>query len=1347
MKCRAPLGSTRDVALGLWPLSLPCKCRHVLLLFLLLTLTGITASVASASTFQVTSTADTTAVGTLRWAISQANGAGAGTHQITFNLPPNSTITLNSQLPVLNNSGASIALNASGSTGLTVSGNNASQIFFVESGTVSIANMTLADGRATGGTGGNGSGGGGGGLGAGGALFVNSGANVTLDHVTLEDNAAVGGRGGTGLTGNRGGGGGGGFHASGGSGNTLGGGGGGGFLGAGGAASTGGGGGGGQIGRGGASGGYAGGGGGGAVGNGGSASGNSTSAGGGGGGGATTGSNGANGNSSSAGAGSGAGGNGGRLATQPQAGQTGGGGGGGGGGQSGASGGAYSGGGGGSRSTTSLGGSGGAGGRFGGGGGGSVSGTGGGGGDLGGGGGGGRLGTGGQGGFGAGGGGAGSAGSGGGPGGFGAGDGGARRTGGGGGDALGGTIFVREGGSLTIINSNESGASLTAGNGGSGANANGTTGTTAGAGMYLMSGVRLNGQVTSGTNTVADSIAGEGGLDKSGAGTLIVSGANTYSGGTNVLAGTLQGDTNSLQGDITNDAEVRFNQDLDGTYAGNMSGSGDLTKVGAGTLILSGSNTYSGGTQVLAGALQGDSTSLQGDFLNEATVVFQQSGNGTYAGSMSGNGTLIKSGAGTLTLSGTNSYFGGTNVQAGTLAGDTDSLQGDITNDAEVRFDQNFNGTYAGSMSGSGVLTKDGAGTLTLSGSNTNSGGTQVLAGTLQGDTTSLQGDIANDAQVRFEQVTDGTFAGSIYGAGSVTKAGAGALTLSGSNSVGGGTLVEEGQLTVDGVLTGDVIVGVDGYLRGSGVIDGHVSNHGTLAAANSIGTLSVGEYTQDAGSLLQVEINDGGTTPGTNSDLLQTQHATLNGGTVEVLAEPGTYVGGEVYRFLRSANPIQGEFGGITDNLPEFNTILGYDFQDGYYWAYFMLASPSPDYWQYAVTLNETAVANYLDAIYDDASGDLQLVLDGLNTLTSDPAAMQSAFNSMSGEVSPTLATIGIQNTTLVLQQLAGQLRARNQLSNAAAGVAALENVERPDSPIVLVNYDRSTGAPQVCFVTPVDRGWRGWGFGYGLGGSASSDGNAAGLNYGMGGTILGAEQTFNRTGRVGVYGGYQGTSLRLDGPLQTGTVNGGAIGSYLYKDDGFNYYALISGFQFNGYTSRRFVQFDGIDRMASGSFSGWQGYGYLERGVQFTMARATLQPYAALQYIYLRQNSYTETGADSLNLAVSGIDANSLRSLMGCRLRYDRGLATGRLVPELRALWLHEFLNTSATVNSFFAPIGGGSFAIQGLNLGRDWAILGGGMLFERSSGWSITANYDAQVNSQQVFHVGSAGAEFRW
>src|SRR5262249_34634443 len=148
---------------------------------------------------------------------------------------------------------------------------------------------------------------------------------------------------------------------------------------------------------------------------------------------------------------------------------------------------------------------------------------------------------------------------------------------------------------------------------------------------------------------------------------VTLSGTNTYSGGTFVNSGSLTGDTTSLQGAITNDSQVVFSQNFDGTYSGNMTGTGSLLKEGTGTVFLTGANTYGGDTTVSEGILSGNTNSLQGKIINNAQVIFDQSSDGTYSGVMSGSGSLLKDGAGTLFLTGLNTYGGGTTVSAGVL--------------------------------------------------------------------------------------------------------------------------------------------------------------------------------------------------------------------------------------------------------------------------------------------------------------------------------------------------------------------------------------------------------------------------------------------------------------------------------------------------------------------------------------------------------------------------------------------------------------------------------------------------------------------------------------------------------
>ena len=263
----------------------------------------------------------------------------------------------------------------------------------------------------------------------------------------------------------------------------------------------------------------------------------------------------------------------------------------------------------------------------------------------------------------------------------------------------------------------------------------------AGTTVTLQGDILDNANVTfdqSTTGTYSDTISGSGSVTKAGSGTVTLLGDNTYAGGT-MITGSLHGTTVSLQGDIhinASGANVTFDQTVAGTYTDNITGSGSLTKTGAGTLTLLGDNGYTGGTTVSGGTLAGTTVSLDGHIsvAAGAHVELDQSAPGTFVGEITGGGSLIKDGTGTVTLNGTNNYSGGTEVDLGTLQGTTSSLQGrDLfaAGGADVTFDQATNGIYTGQLSGAGTLTKSGAGILTLTGHSSYQGGTDVTDGGL----------------------------------------------------------------------------------------------------------------------------------------------------------------------------------------------------------------------------------------------------------------------------------------------------------------------------------------------------------------------------------------------------------------------------------------------------------------------------------------------------------------------------------------------------------------------------------------------------------------------------------------
>lgn len=177
-------------------------------------------------------------------------------------------------------------------------------------------------------------------------------------------------------------------------------------------------------------------------------------------------------------------------------------------------------------------------------------------------------------------------------------------------------------------------------------------------------------------NYVLPSNNSGGSLTKTGSGTLILSADNTYTGGTTITGGTLQlgngGTSGSLASDVVNDAALVFNRSDRLVFNHQISGAGQVVKDGAGTLILSAENTYTGPTLIRAGVLQlgdgGTSGSIGGDILNEGLLVFSRSDDIAIANAISGSGDLQKNGSGTLALTGSLDYDGTTTVLAGRLA-------------------------------------------------------------------------------------------------------------------------------------------------------------------------------------------------------------------------------------------------------------------------------------------------------------------------------------------------------------------------------------------------------------------------------------------------------------------------------------------------------------------------------------------------------------------------------------------------------------------------------------------------------------------------------------------------------
>jgi len=451
---------------------------------------------------------------------------------------------------------------------------------------------------------------------------------------------------------------------------------------------------------------------------------------------------------------------------------------------------------------------------------------------------------------------------------------------------------------------------------------------------------------TPGTVTVDDSL-----------GPINVAGMQFASGGYLV-----QGDPINLVGGAASEAIVRVG---DGTAAGAgmtatiasvLQGDAALTKTDLGTLVLSGANTYGGGTIVNGGVLQisadnnlgasGTALSLDGGTLRTTANVTSArpttlgTGDGTFEtasgttftqnGVVSGGGSLTKTGTGTTVLTAANTYTGGTTISAGTLqlgsGGTTGSITGNVANNGTLAFDRSNTYTFGGVISGNGAVSQVGSGTTVLTAANTYTGGTTISAGTLQlgsgGTTGSITGNVANNGMLVFNRSNTYTFDGTVSGTGSLRQIGSGTTILTADNGYTGPTSVNAGSLYINGdqsAATGTTTVGA-ATLGGTGTIGGDVTvAAGTLAPGGNTtapGALTInGDLSLAGNSSLAYSFGEADVPGGPFNDLTDVGGDLTLDGTLNVTLSPGGSFTPGIYRVFNYG-------GALTDNRLELGTM-----------------------------------------------------------------------------------------------------------------------------------------------------------------------------------------------------------------------------------------------------------------------------------------------------------------------------------------------------------------------------------------------------------------------------------------
>ncbi|EAW5129495.1 fibronectin-binding autotransporter adhesin ShdA [Salmonella enterica] len=370
-------------------------------------------------------------------------------------------------------------------------------------------------------------------------------------------------------------------------------------------------------------------------------------------------------------------------------------------------------------------------------------------------------------------------------------------------------------------------------------------------------------------------------LTKQGDGTLILSNTGNDYGDTEIVGGILAAkDAASLgTGDVTiaESATLELSQ---GTLDNNVTGEGQIVKSGSDELIVTGDNTYSGGTTITGGTLTAD----HADSLGTGTIANSgvlQVGEGELENTLSGTGSLVKIGTGELTLNGDNDYSGGTTIDDGVLIADNaDSLgTGAVANNGVLQVGE---GELKNTLSGTGSLVKIGTGELTLNGDNDYSGGTTIDDGTLIANHADSLGTGAIDNSGVL-QVGEGELENTLFGSGSLVKTGTGELTLSGDNNtyfgdttIAGGTLIAAnvnalGSGNIDN--SGTLMLEAEGEFNLANV----TTQSGATTELAKGTTLNVDSLTQQADSTLNIDLSKA------NGESAITADSVTLGGTLNV--------------------------------------------------------------------------------------------------------------------------------------------------------------------------------------------------------------------------------------------------------------------------------------------------------------------------------------------------------------------------------------------------------------------------------------------------------------------------------
>ncbi len=909
----------------------------------------------------------------------------------------------------------------------------------------------------------------------------------------------------------------------------------------------------------------------------------------------------------------------------------------------------------------------------------------------------------------------------GGAGGFGGGDGGrggqagiSSNQAGNGGSGFGGAIFVREGGSIRVIDGAVSGNTTSAGSGR-------LAGAAAGSGFFLMDSDLIyevsNGQ----TATIADTIAGTSGagLVKEGDGTLVLTGNNSHGGGNTINAGILSiGHDNALgtgAGTVADGAALRLEGNISVGAPLSLAGTGPAS--GGALQNHSGTNSYSGDITLTDDASivsHAGTLTISGDIGGSGDprdLTLGGAGNGLVSGFI-GNGirNLSMDGSGTWALTGGANLNGSVDVADGTLIADQGahitSGAVNVSGSADIpRLIVRDGAVW--SATGATLTIAEHAGTLGILDIGASEGEPAAAPGKIHADTVHFG---SGTGVLNFNHTgTHYTFDPAISGSGRINFAGGTTILTADSSSFTGTTTFTGGALRVDGTLGGSVEIGSGSVLGGGGTIGATtVGAGGTIAPGNSIGTLNVdGDLTFEAGSVYRVDVDPGGT----SSDLIQVDGTAHLAGTVRHVGLPGQYRPFSEYTILSATGGLVGTFDGASSDYYFLSALLSYGAHD----VTLRLMRNDTTLDSVARTPNQKAVADGIDSL--DPSNTLQIAV-----VTQGASGARQAFDQLSGEVHASgIAALhgnGGRLRSIISRRFQSASDERRAMTRfPLTSYASLEGFDGPGE----VSDDR-------------DSRYGVWGEAFGAWGRTRGDGNSAGLRHDDGGFLAGADVALNETTSLGIFTGYSRTTFSARDRASSGTSDNLYLGVQAGTQLGALRLNIGATHSWHDVETQRSVAFLGYVDNLSASYRGRTAQAFGEAGYRFGTKALSFEPFAGLAHVHTTTDRFTETGgAASLTSARTNMETTF--STLGLRAFSEFELAGMPATVRGMIGWRHASGDVTPTTRLNFA--GGAGFQVSGAPIARNTALVEAGLDLGVSDLATFNVSYDGEFSRDTQHH----------